>query len=341
MRAIATGPDRAYFVVIMRALLSPLLLLAASAAAQDTHPPVVESGALPVAPDLLAFTDADTRMTVPVRIADNGPYRFIIDTGAQRTVISRELAAALGLPKGHDVRLTAMSGTSTEATVVIPSLAVSSSGGNSVAGGRIEAPALSGVYLGAAGLLGIDTLQGHAVIIDFDRKLMSVAPSTKRHARDDAMPGEIVVHARSLFGQLVVTDAYCAGTRVRVVLDTGSPVSMGNLALQRRFARRGRAPVPIELTSVTGGKVSAAYTQLPAVTMGALTIAALPVAFSDAAPFRQFGLADKPAILLGMDALQLFRRVEIDFANRELRLALPRDARTAPAPDGWRSVASR
>lgn len=308
----------------MRALLSPLLLLAAPVAAQNTPAPVAEPSALPTAPDLLAFTDADTRMTVPVRIADNGPYRFVIDTGAQRTVISRELASALALPKGPSVRLTAMSGTSTEATVVIPSLGVSS-----VAGTRIEAPALSGANLGAAGLLGIDTLQGHAVSIDFDRKLMSVAPSAKHRSRDDAMPGEIVVRARSLFGQLVVTDAYCAGQRVRVVLDTGSPVSMGNLALQRRFARRGRVPVPIELTSVTGGKVAASYTQLPAVTMGALTIDALPVAFSDAAPFRQFGLADKPAILLGMDALQLFRRVEIDFANRELRLALPRNARTA------------
>ena len=315
----------------MRALLLPLLLLAAPALAQDAGPSAAPAPQGAPAPDLLAFTDADTRMTVPVRIADNGPYRFIIDTGAQRTVISRELAGMLALPRGPSVRLTAMSGTSTEATVIIPSLSVSS-----VAGNRIEAPALSGANLGAAGLLGIDTLQGHAVSIDFDRKLMSVAPSSRRHAHDDAMPGEIIVRARSLFGQLVVTDAYCAGQRVRVVLDTGSPVSMGNLALQRRFARRGRVPVPIELTSVTGGKVSAAYTQLPAVTMGALTIDALPVAFSDAAPFRQFGLADKPAILLGMDALQLFRRVEIDFANHELRLALPRDARTTP-----RSLASR
>ncbi len=320
----------------MRALLSPLLLIAAPAAAQEAAP-VTEPSAVPAAPapDLLAFTDLDTRMTVPVRIADNGPYRFIIDTGAQRTVISRELTASLSLPRGRDVRLTAMSGTSTEETVMIPSLSVSS-----VAGTRIEAPALAGVNLGAAGLLGIDTLQGHAVRIDFDRKLMSVTPSSKCHAHDDALPGEIVVRARSLFGQLVVTDAWCDGVRVRVVLDTGSPVSMGSAALQRRFARRGRTPVPIELVSVTGGKVAAAYTQLPPVTMGALTIQSLPVAFSDAAPFRQFGLADKPAILLGMDALQLFRRVEIDFANRELRLALPRDARSTPAPDGWRSVAT-
>ncbi len=33
-----------------------------------------------------------------------------------------------------------------------------------------------------------------------------------------------------------------------------------------------------------------------------------------------------PAIMLGMDVLKLFARVQIDFANRELRLLLPRGA---------------
>jgi hypothetical protein len=55
-------------------------------------------------------------------------------------------------------------------------------------------------------------------------------------------------------------------------------------------------------------------------------IANLPVAFADAAPFKHFGLTDKPALLLGMDALRLFRRVKIDFPNREVRFLLPRDS---------------
>ena len=323
----------------MRALLPALLLTAAPAAGQDAAapPPIAapDPADAPAPADLLAFADLENRMTVPVQIAGAGPYRFVIDTGAQRTVISRELAGSLGLARGRDVRLTAMAGVSVEGTVVIPSLTVST-----VAGVAIEAPALARANLGAAGLLGIDTLQGHALSIDFDRGLMAVKPASKRSRREDRLPNEIVVRARSLFGQLVVTDAYCDGRRVRVVLDTGSPVSMGNLALERRFARRGRAPNLIELTAVTGRKLVADYGLINSVKIGALTIRSLPVAFADAPPFRQFGLADKPAILLGMDALQLFRRVEIDFANRELRLALPRDVQQEQ-PAGWRTIASR
>ena len=38
---------------------------------------------------------------------------------------------------------------------------------------------------------------------------------------------------------------------------------------------------------------------------------------------RRLRLLDRPAVLLGMDALRLFRRVSVDFANRRVRLLLP------------------
>ena len=54
----------------------------------------------------------------------------------------------------------------------------------------------------------------------------------------------------------------------------------------------------------------------------------IPIAFADALPFKRFGLMDTPALMLGMDTLKLFRRVQIDFANREIRLTLPRNVIT-------------
>jgi hypothetical protein len=82
---------------------------------------------------------------------------------------------------------------------------------------------------------------------------------------------------------------------------------------------------------VLGDQITADYVIIPEMKLGDATLTSLPVAFSDVAPFRAFGVEDKPAILLGMDALQLFRRVHIDFANRQLRLAMPRTAVRQPA----------
>ena len=44
--------------------------------------------------------DKINRMTVDVSVSDKGPYRFLVDTGAERTVISRQLAQLLQLEAG-------------------------------------------------------------------------------------------------------------------------------------------------------------------------------------------------------------------------------------------------
>lgn len=306
------------------ALLLACTAAALPATAQTSIAPPVAAGV--PSDDDLAFTVLDQRMSVPVTIGEGGSYPFIVDTGAQRSVVSRQLARRLGLPVGRRVRLTAMSGSSDVETVIIPSLSVSRLGGE-----RIEAPALEAQHLGAPGMLGIDTLQGHALVIDFDRQAMSVTPSSARDRRRRAAPDEIVVQAKNLFGQLVVTDAYVMGKRVRVILDTGTAVSLGNSALRRLVTRRKVAGEPAVFTSVLGGEVIASYAIVPEMKLGDAILSGLPVAFADVPPFRAFGVDDKPALLLGMDALKMFRRVHIDFANRQLRLAMPRDAIRRPA----------
>ena len=77
------------------------------------------------------------------------------------------------------------------------------------------------------------------------------------------------------------------------------------------------------MVSVTGGHITAEYSIARRIRIGGLDIHDLPIAFADVHPFRQLQLIDRPAILLGMDALQLFDRVSVDFANRRVRLLLP------------------
>lgn len=303
-------------------VLAAMLLAPSDGIANGEAPPVFQNPELPPAPpvvDIMSIgSDIPGRMTVPVKIGGVGPYPFTIDTGAERTVISRELAARLGLKPGPDVQVTAMTGPARVGTVVIPSIEVSKANG-----ARVEAPTLSAEHLGAPGLLGVDTLRNNAVTIDFDANVMTVRPSRPRYRSRPAEPGEIVVRAKSLLGQLVVTDASYRGRTVRVVLDTGSVVSVGNSALRRR-AQTTITPQPISLTSVTGQILEANYSQINGVRVGGVVFETLPVAFADAPPFQRFGLDDRPALLLGMDALRQFRRIDIDFANREVRFALPK-----------------
>lgn len=271
----------------------------------------------PVPGDSLAFGDAQSRMTVPVSIGIHGPYDFVIDTGAERSVVSRDLAGLLSLRSGPDVRVTAMTGTGTVGTVVVPSLQISR-----IISGSIDAPELEWRNLGAPGMLGIDALQGHSVSIDFDRGQMTVSPSQHRSI-DPPQPGEIVVHAKNRYGQLIVTDASYHGHPIAVVVDTGSPITIGNLALRRKLERAPKPIGRVTLISALGGLLVADYVEIDRLKIGNVGFEHVPIAFADVEPFKRFELLDQPALLLGMDALRLFHNVDIDFANREVRFTLP------------------
>ena len=58
--------------------------------------------------------------------------------------------------------------------------------------------------------------------------------------------------------------------------------------------------------------------------LGPITLQDVPIAFADVPPFELFGLADEPALLLGTDLLQTFRRVSLDFRARKVRFELSR-----------------
>ncbi|MDP3781994.1 MAG: retropepsin-like aspartic protease, partial [Sphingopyxis sp.] len=139
---------------------------------------------------------------------------------------------------------------------------------------------------------------------------------------DDA----IVVTARNSVGRLILSDARLNGKRIDVIVDTGAQTSVGNMALQRMVAERraNRLPfAPTELTAVTGEDVPALRTAIKRIVINGLDINDLPVSFADSQAFRVLGLHDRPALLLGMDSLSLFDRVEIDFPNRRVVFDLP------------------
>lgn len=261
----------------------------------------------------------DDRMTVPVSIGGIGAYRFIIDTGSERTVISRELAETLFLDASDDVVLSTVLDVQRVPTVLIPEMGF---GERTMEG--VQAPALERRNIGAAGMLGIDALEDHQVVLDFDRREMTLTPSRFRD-RNPSGQNIIIVRARTRLGRLVLADVQIDGTNITAIVDTGSSFSIGNYALRDRLVRRGRmeADQRVNVTAVTGTSMDVEYTIAERVRIGRVVLNALPIAFADSELFHQLELDDRPAMLLGMNALRAFDRVSIDFGNRALRLEIP------------------
>ncbi|MEA1071466.1 retroviral-like aspartic protease family protein [Sphingomonas sp. LY160] len=291
-------------------MLFAILILAATTPVAAPQPQAAPVDSVSLAKSL------DDRMTVQVKVAGQGPYRFLVDTGSERTVISRELAERLGLAGGRRVTLHSVLGSSGVNTVDIPSMSMSR-GQFSIAG----APALDEAHIGADGMLGIDSLKKQRVLFDFKAGTMSVSPSVDPVTE---MDGEtVVVRARARKGRLIFTNAVVDDNHVTVIIDTGSQISVGNPRLMERLSRGSSAAKPIVIESVTGEKGSAKLAILNDLQLGGMHIKSLPVAFADAHIFRQLNLDRKPALLLGMNAMRAFDRVSIDFASKRVRFVLP------------------
>jgi predicted aspartyl protease len=292
----------------------PVPVIADSETAEPAPPPAFVQD--------IAFDKSD-RMTVPVRINGSEPFPFIVDTGAERTVIANDLAKYLALEAGPKLALATITGRSTADSYVIENLVM-----NSITVPMIEAPGLDRQNLGAYGLLGIDSLEDHKVLLDFQSGKMDILPSPKRKRGGRLENGMIVVSATRRAGRMILSNAEIGGMKIDIILDTGAQSSMANLALRDRLRRRDLRfdYMPVSMRSVTGESLAGDFTQIRGIVISGLTITDLPVTFANNYAFTALKLDKKPAILLGMDALKLFDRVMIDFTNRRVGFDLPRGA---------------
>ena len=304
------------------AAITGLLLAAATPAfGQETQAVPADTASSEI---VAGQTDRYDRMTVPVTIAGQGPFRFMIDTGAQATVVTSALRDRLGLPSLGHATLVGMAARKQVEVVRLDGLEFAARVFDA-----LHAPILEQQHIGADGILGLDSLQDLRVLIDFRKQIIAVDDS---RALGGNRGYEIVVRARRKLGRLIITDAQVDGVRTAVIIDTGAQGSMGNLALQRRLrARRG---VDVTTTDVTGTSITRPLGFAQAIEIGRMRMAGLPIAFADAPAFAALGLSARPAMVLGMGDLRGFDRVAIDFAERTVLFDLPADSErgTSGAP---------
>ena len=258
----------------------------------------------------------DTRMSIGVEVNGSGPFRFLVDSGADRSVIGVALAKRLNLPASEIVHLNDVAGATDVSTFLVDTLKV-----GDAATFAVSAPGLPEQYLGAQGIIGVDALADRRIMMDFQNNKITLEDAT---TPEKAEPGEIVVVGHRHHGQLILTEVRVGKLNVYALIDTGSDMTIGNYALLEKVAGSRHPPtqVAIVLNSVTGRSAAATGILLPRIEIGGLRIANLPVAFADVAPFALFGLADRPALLLGTDALKGLKRMSLDFHQYRVRFQL-------------------
>jgi hypothetical protein len=278
-------------------------------------PPAQFDSTLAISGKDLKAREVDTRLNVAVLINGRGPYRFVVDSGADTSVVGLRIAHDLQLPLGSPAILNATTSRSIVDRVKVDALTVGSS---TIA--NLELPALREGDVGGDGLIGIDALTEQRLMMDFEAHQVRVEDARIPYRPS---PGDIVVIARRTRGQLILTAVRAGNIRLDAVVDTGSEVTIGNTALRDKLLSGHRARFwTVEATGVTGDKIKLQMATIPHIQLGPVTLEDVPIAFADVPPFALFGLADQPALLLGTDLLDTFRRVSLDFHSRKIRFQL-------------------
>lgn len=280
-------------------------------------PPAAIDDTLAVGGDEINARKVETRLSVEVRVNGRGPYQFIVDSGADTSVVGVRIARELQLPLGTPVILNGMTDRNIVDRVHVAELTL---GPSTIR--DLQLPALREQDVGGAGMIGIDALARQRLMMDFEKRLIKVEDATKPAK---ALAGEIVVTARWRRGQLILTEVRAAGLSLEAVIDTGSQITIGNLALRDKLVRRRRTKLEtITATGVTGKAADLQLAQIAELRLGPVTLRNVPMAFADLPPFKVFGLSDRPALLMGTDLLEAFRRVSLDFRARKVRFQLRR-----------------
>ncbi|NUT00180.1 MAG: hypothetical protein HOP96_04315 [Sphingomonas sp.] len=280
-------------------------------------PPAYFDPTLAVGGEDVKARKVETRLTVQVRVNGRGPYNFIVDSGADTSVVGLRIARDLQLPLGTTAILNGMTSRNIVDRVRVDQLTL---GPSTIR--NLQLPALRESDLGGDGMIGIDALVEQRLLMDFEKRLIKVEDARTPEKR---LPGDIVIVAKRQRGQLILTHVRAAGLPLDAVIDTGTEITIGNLALRDKLIRKNREKfITIPVTGVTGETVDLQMAKIAELQLGPVTLHDVPMAFADVPPFKLFGLANEPALLLGTDILESFRRISLDFRARRVRFQLRR-----------------
>ena len=269
---------------------------------------------------LLILFAAPTAAAVPISIAPtghamvpvSGPFgtrQFVFDTGAEGSAVYAGLAEEAGLETSGSETLQGQTGAVETPLVRIGTLALDGVSKGPIDAVRLDARA-DGVPL--AGIVGLDLFGDRTIDFDLPRRSLALLAPGQRPA---GLEGDGLA-ATPTTGGLLTIPVTIGRAQAVAVIDTGARKTRINWALGRLLGFAPEAlPKGEVIQGATNSAVEAASARVRDVRLGRRALGEAPVLIADLPVFEAFGVAGRPAIILGLDWLEQTRLV-IDFPAR-------------------------
>jgi predicted aspartyl protease len=249
------------------------------------------------------------RIIAPVTINGQGPFRFVVDTGATHSALSMQLVQTLGLPVdvNEQIRVRGVTGSALVPTARIDRF---EAGDLLIENGSM--PVLASAWFGADGVLGMNGLEDKVIVVDFERDRIRILKTSQRWRNLSRVPVKIG------FDSLLLADGYVGRVRVKAIIDTGAQHTLGNHALRQALQISDTRLPSYDVHGVTTGVQRAGVATAPLIRLGNMYLSRVNIGFGDMHVFDIWELADQPALLVGMDVLGVLEMIVIDYRRSEL-----------------------
>jgi predicted aspartyl protease len=248
-----------------------------------------------------------------VLINGKGPFRMVLDTGANRSGVTSDVAEALGLPPdaSRQVMLRGVTGSAAVPTIQVDSLTV-----GDLLLTPVILPIVSDALGGAQGVLGTEGLHDKRIFIDFKNDLISIS----RSRNEPPHAGFVTIPLEHPETGLLMFHARVGGIRVLAIIDTGGQATIGNEAMRNALKRRSAVGDHEEIEGVTADVQSAEGFRSPMIELGTLEVRGERICYGDMHIFEHWNLTQEPTLLIGMDTLGLLDTFIIDYKRHEVQL---------------------
>ncbi len=254
------------------------------------------------------------RIWAPVMINGRGPFRLVLDTGANSSAVIDSVATRLGIPlhPSRTVNLQGVTGSARVPTIAVNRMEV----GELYMEGTVL-PVVADVFGGAEGVLGSEGLGDKRVFIDFGHDEILISRSHGQSAPLDYARIPLTL----IRGRLLMFNVMMGSIRTKAILDTGAQQTIGNNALRELLLKRARDEaktqdiVGVTLDVARGDSIAA-----PPLSFGSIEVRQLNITFGDMFIFDYWKLTHEPALLIGMDVIGSLDVIIIDYRLHELQI---------------------
>jgi len=288
------------------AILTSLLIIGGTLAATMLHYRISPAEAT-LSPDEYG------RFNITVFINGEGPFPFLVDTGAAMSCVSPSLAERLKLSRIPGVKLHVQGTSGTQNGTMYLATSYKSDAFDKHLEPLVGLLSVSAVK---DGVVGMNAFASRRVELNFADRRLIVTESGTPAPNFSPIPAE-------LKGTDVMVDVVIDGVRARAVVDTGARHTIANTALRDRLGLKADDPrlTPAEPSQgATEQHLPASAASFHKLRFGTAEFDSPRLTFSELDLFVRRGLQNTPAVLLGMDLLGKLKAIAVDYPRSEVQV---------------------